>query len=120
MKTIVLGLALTLFSAAGHAQMVDVWGADLVEAFCRKERTRLFDAKVKNCERLVEKYKGDESALLRLNDCPWKYHAFVPTSKLPNMATYREYAIEIEIAKCMVLPSLITLEEMKQFLKENK
>jgi hypothetical protein len=84
------------------------------EPFCRKLITESFDRQDKECKRLIENYTNEDGLILPGIDertrriwfsCPWKY-GFAPTSKIPNLETFRELAIEVEVVKCMTVPNL--------------
>jgi hypothetical protein len=36
--------------------------------------------------------------------CPFRFYPFVPTQKIPDMAAYRELAIELRTIDCMTGP----------------
>ena len=71
------------------------------ETECRKKQIESFDAMMKTCDELKrtmtqEKYWGSA--------CPFRFYPFVPTKKIPDIATYREMSIELRTTNCMSLP----------------
>jgi hypothetical protein len=71
------------------------------ETECRKSQTEYFDTMMKACaelQRTLPKEKFWGSA------CPFRFYPFVPTKKTPDMAAYRELAIEWQTITCMTLP----------------